>query len=154
MDDAKEYLTKDKYHELETELKELKTVARKEVAEHLEYAKSLGDLSENAEYQEARDNQANIEDRITQIESILKNASIIKGGNGGAVSIGSVVTVEKKGSSAETYVIVGSEEADRSSGKISHLSPIGASLISHKKGDTVTVTTPKGEVDYKIIEVK
>lgn len=154
MDNTKDYLSKEKYEELEAELKELKLVARKEVAEHLEYAKSLGDLSENAEYHEARDKQADIEDRISQIESILKNAVLIKGHHGATVSLGSKVTVKRADGETGEYQVVGSEEADMQAGKISHQSPIGAALIGHTKGDKVVVITPRGEVAYSILEVK
>lgn len=149
-----EYLSPAKHAELIEELKQLKTIARKEVAESLEAAKALGDLSENAEYHEARDKQADIEDRIGQIETILKHAQIIKGHHGGTVSVGSVVTIERKGSNPSTYTIVGSEEADMASGKISHQSPIGAALIGHKKGDKVIISAPKGEIEYLIVDLK
>src|SRR3989344_8355448 len=106
------YLSQEKSDELQAELHRLKMIERKEVAEHLEYAKSLGDLSENAEYHEARDKQADIEDRISQIELILKNAVLIKGHHGGAITVGSTVTVEWPDGKTQTYYIVGSEEAD------------------------------------------
>src|SRR3989344_7360621 len=113
MPDAPEYLTQEKYNELVQELNNLKTNRRKEVAENLEYAKSLGDLSENAEYQEAREMQANIEDRIARLENLLKTASIISGKTSDVVTVGSTVTVEhKKNRKESTYTIVGSEEAD------------------------------------------
>ena len=154
-----EYLSQEKFNELTAELEQLKHVGRREVAEHLDYAKSLGDLSENAEYHEARDKQAEIEDRIATIESILKRAVIIGGssrsnGHSRTIGVGSIVTVEKKGSQADTFTIVGSEEANTLEKKISHHSPLGASLIGLKKGETVTVNTPKGEIYYKIIDVK
>lgn len=153
-----EYLSQEKFNELTAELEQLKHVARREVAEHLDYAKSLGDLSENAEYHEARDKQAEIEDRIATVESVLKRAVIIGGsrGNGHSrtIGVGSIVTVEKKGASADTFTIVGSEEANTLEKKISHHSPLGASLIGLKKGEAVAVNTPKGEIHYKIIDVK
>src|SRR3990167_234893 len=93
---SEDYLTKEKFRELEKELENLKTVKRKEVAEALEYAKSLGDLSENQEYQEARDNQAVLEDRIKRLEQILKYASIVSSTGSNTVSVGSVVTLEKE----------------------------------------------------------
>ncbi len=156
MDEKKEYLSRDKYNQLQTELVQLKTVARKEVAGRLEYAKSLGDLSENAEYHEARDQQADIEDRIREVENILKTATIVAASHGQNITIGSTVVVKKESNSGGemTYVIVGSEEADMLKGKISHQSPIGNSLIGKKKGDSVLVTTPKGEVKYSIIDIK
>ncbi len=147
------YLSQEKYKELEAELTNLKTVERKEVAAHLEYAKSLGDLSENAEYQEARDRQADIEDRILELEEILKHAEIVSGRHSGTVDVGSVVSVSKKGSDQKDFTIVGSEEADMLAGKISHLSPIGSALLGHKKGDKVEVATPGGSVEYTILNV-
>ncbi len=147
-----EYLTLEKKNELENELLQLKSVRRKEIADSLEYAKSLGDLSENAEYHQAREDQANCEDRISHIEQILKNAVIMETGVSGVVSVGSTVTVLKKGSKEEkTFALVGSEEADSISGKISNESPLGQALLGKKKGDKVIVHAPKGEVEYSIV---
>lgn len=150
-----EYLTPEKKKELEDELNTLKTVRRKEIADALEYAKSLGDLSENAEYHQAREDQANCEDRIIHIETILKNAVIMdKHKSHGKVEVGTQVTVIKKGDKEEkTFTIVGSEETDSVSGKISNESPLGRVLIGSSKGDEVTVTTPKGEVKYTVKNV-
>lgn len=143
-----EYLTKEKKVELEDELKQLQTVRRKEIADALEYAKSLGDLSENAEYHQAREDQAYCEDRITHIEQILKNAVVMDGHQTGVVSVGSTVTVLKKGDKTErVFIIVGSEEANIPEGKISNESPIGEALLGKKKGDKITVHAPKGEVE-------
>lgn len=147
-----EYLTLEKKTLLEEELNTLMSVRRKEIADALEYAKSLGDLSENAEYHQAREDQANCEDRIVHIEQILKNAVIMETHATGFVNVGSTVTVQKKGSKEEkTYAIVGSEEADSISGKISNESPLGAALLGKKKGDKVIVHAPKGDVEYTII---
>ena len=154
MNNDTQYLSKEKYDALQAELINLKTVERKEVAAHLEYAKSLGDLSENAEYQEARDRQADIEDRIKEVENILKNAQIVSGKHSGTVDVGSVVTIKKKGGEEKELTIVGSEEADMLLGKISHLSPIGSALIGRKKGDSVEVATPNGAVEYSLLNVK
>lgn len=149
-----EYLTIEKKQALESELQQLKTVRRKEIADALEYAKSLGDLSENAEYHQAREDQANCEDRIAHIEQILKNAVIMDGQATGAVNVGSTVTVIKKGSKEErTFALVGSEEADSVSGKISNESPLGQALLGKKKGDKVIVHAPKGEVEYSIVAI-
>lgn len=151
----KEYLTQQKYNDLQNELQELKTVKRKEVAEHLEYARSLGDLSENAEYHEAREEQAQIEARILQIENIVKNAEIVKHVIGDIVEVGSKVIVKKDGESKEIeFNLVGSEEADITVGKISHHSPLGAALLGKKKGEAFTFESPKGVAKYKIINVK
>jgi transcription elongation factor GreA len=151
-----EYLTQEKYNELKAELDSLVHVRRKEVAEQLEYAKSLGDLSENAEYHEARDNQANIEDRINKIESILKTAMIMPSSHGtNAVTIGSVVEISKdKTGEKRTLTLVGSEESDMSAGKISIKSPIGVALLGKKKKDTFTVNTPGGQVAYTVLDIK
>ena len=149
-----EYLTLEKKNELEQELNQLKTVRRKEIADALEYAKSLGDLSENAEYHQAREDQANCEDRISHIEQILKNAVIMETGKVGIIHVGSTVTVQKKGSKEEkTFALVGSEEADSVSGRISNESPLGMALLGKKKGDKVTVIAPKGEMEYTVVSI-
>ncbi|MCR4311097.1 MAG: transcription elongation factor GreA, partial [Candidatus Taylorbacteria bacterium] len=151
----KEYLTKEKFYELSKELLELKTTKRKEVAENLEYAKSLGDLSENAEYHEAREMQANVEDRIAKLEIMLKSAVIMEKHGGDAASIGSLVTVEKqKDKSHVSYKIVGSEEANIAENKLSIHSPLGSTLIGKKKGEVFKVTTPNGIVDYKVVHIE
>ncbi len=149
-----EYLTLEKKQLLEDELNTLITVRRKEIADALEYAKSLGDLSENAEYHQAREDQANCEDRITHIEQILKNAVIMETHTTGIVTVGATVTVLKKGSKEEkTFALVGSEEADSVSGKISNESPLGEALLGKKKGDKVTVHAPKGTIEYTIVSI-
>ncbi len=146
-----EYLTPEKKSELDAELNQLKTVRRKEIADALEYAKSLGDLSENAEYHQAREDQANCEERIAHIEQILKNAVIMDKHHAGSVEVGTTVTVTKKGEKEERqFTLVGSEEADSVNGKISNESPIGEALLGKKKGDSATFMTPKGEVTYTI----
>jgi transcription elongation factor GreA len=150
-----EYLTKEKYSELEKELEYLKTAKRKEVADALEYAKSLGDLSENQEYQEARDSQAILEDRIKHLEKVLKTASIVSSNNAGIVAVGSVITVEKDGGKEKkSYTIVGSEEANAALGKISLRSPLGLGAIGKKKGESFSFQTPSGTMSYKIVDIK
>lgn len=152
--DTTKYLTEEKYKELEKELIELKTVRRKEVAQSLEYARSLGDLSENAEYQEARELQATIEDRISTIENTLKTAEIMHETRGDNVSMGSEVTVEKGDTKTKLkFKIVGSDEVNTTEGKISNHSPLGSVLIGKTKGDIVSVQTPKGAISYKIVAV-
>jgi len=153
MKNDKEYLTKEKFDEFTKELVILKGTRRKEIAESLEYAKSLGDLAENAEYHEARDAQANIEDRIARLEGLLKTAEIVSSNVGDMVSVGSAVTVEKDGKKFD-YSIVGSEEADVSTNKISMKSPFGQSILGKKKGDNFTFTAPSGNLTYKILEIK
>ncbi len=150
-----EYLTKEKFSQLEKELEFLKTTKRKEVAEALEYAKSLGDLSENQEYQEARDSQAVLEDRIKHLEQILKSASIVSTQGGNIIAVGSTITVERVGDKTRrTFTIVGSEEADASLGKISLRSPLGLGAIGKAKGDSFSFETPSGTMSYKIIDIK
>ena len=112
MEEKREYLTKQKYDELVTELKNLKNSKRKEVAESLDYARCLGDLSENAEYHEARAMQANVEERISKLEQILKNATVVEDKHGDHAVIGSTVTVEKDSGEERTFMIVGSAESE------------------------------------------
>jgi transcription elongation factor GreA len=155
MPDASEYLTEEKFNELKKELANLKTVRRKEVAENLEYAKSLGDLSENAEYQEARETQANVEDRIKKLEALLQSAVIMSHQASDAVMVGSVVQMEKEGGgSSMTYKMVGSEEANLAEGKLSINSPLGRAMLGRKKGESFDVRTPNGEVKYKITGIE
>lgn len=151
---ANHYLSQEKYEELKQELSYLKTEERKKIAESLEYAKSLGDLSENAEYHEARDKQADVEDRIAELEEILKSAEIISAHHASVVEVGTTVSTKRDDGRKEDFEIVGPEETDLPAGKISHESPLGGALLGHKKGDIIKVTTPKGEINYKIIEIK
>ncbi len=155
MPEAHEYLTREKFDEFQKELTHLKTVRRKEIAANLEYARSLGDLSENAEYQEARDLQAATEERIGKLESILKSAKIVAHKKSDVVGLGSVVVIRKE---AETethrYTLVGSEEANMHERKISYVSPLGEAMVGKKKGDTFSFETPNGKMNYKIIEVE
>ena len=149
------YITKEKKQELELELVNLKCPKRKEIIESLEYAKSLGDLSENAEYHQTREDQGKLEARIAQIEQILQNSEVISRAGGEIVDIGSFVTMQKEGGKGEkTYQVVGALEADTVSGKISNLSPIGLAMFGKKKGDKISFKTPSGEtVNYKITKV-
>ena len=152
-------MSQEKFEELTSELGELRTTRRKEIAEQLEYARGLGDLSENAEYQEAREMQAAIEDRIGKLEHILKNAKIVKEGKkSGTVAMGSSVTVQPvaaKGSEDKrTYIIVGAEETDMFTGKISYHSPLGSALLNKKKGDEFSFHTPRGTQRFKILKVE
>ena len=150
-----QYLTNEKFTELKKELEHLKTTRRKEVADHLEYAKKLGDLSENAEYHQAREEQAEVEDRIGRLENLLKTATIMSAGGGDVVTVGSTVRLQKDGENKSyVYSIVGSEEADMSQGKVSNMSPLGSALLGHKEGDSVQVSTPKGVVTYKVAGLK
>jgi transcription elongation factor GreA len=155
MPDSPVYLTKEKNDELAIELEHLKTDGRKKVAESLEYAKSLGDLSENAEYQEARETQANIEDRIKKLEVMLASAVIMKMHHTEAVDVGSTVSLQPEGSKGKiTYKIVGSEEANLEEKKLSISSPLGRSLIGKRKGDQLTVKTPGGNATYTVAHIE
>ena len=149
-----DYITEDKKKELIKELADLKGPKRKEILEALAYAKSLGDLSENAEYHQAREEQGKLEERITKIEQVLNSSQVVHGGGGDVVEIGSRVVVQKEGAKEEkTYLIVGSEEANMAEGKISNRSPFGEALFGKKKGATVSFQTPNGAVNYKILRV-
>lgn len=152
---TKEYLSKEKFASLTTELEQLKSKKRKEIADELEFAKSLGDLSENAEYHEAREAQAALEDRISQIESILANAEIVATHHSSIVEVGSIVHVQKQGDKTKrTYTIVGSEETDTAAGKISFKSPLGSALLGKKKGEEFTFKTPAGEAKYTVTSIE
>lgn len=156
MEEKREYLTKQKHDELVSELADLKNIKRKEVAEALDYARSLGDLSENAEYHEARNKQVEVEERIVKIENILKNAVVVEDKHGEYAIIGSSVVVEKTdGSKKMTLMIVGSAESDLALGKISNRSPIGAAVLGKKKGEIFSFNSPNGKkMEYKLLEVK
>ncbi|HEY4479641.1 MAG TPA: transcription elongation factor GreA [Candidatus Paceibacterota bacterium] len=155
MPDQKEYLSKEKHDELAKELDHLRKVRRKEVAEDLEYAKSLGDLSENAEYHEARELQANIEDRIQKLENILQNAEIMQLHHTEAVGIGSTVVVSRDTDGKEhKFEIVGSEEADVSSGKLSIHSPLGEAMLGKRKSESFSFKSPRGVMKYKVVNIE
>ncbi len=158
---AEELISQEKFEELTKELEELRTTRRREVAEQLEYARSLGDLSENAEYQEARDMQSAVEERVQKLEAVLKNAKIVHAGKGDIIAMGSAVTVQKIAigdakvdDAKHAYTIVGAEEADVLAGKVSYHSPLGAALLGKKKGDEFSFHTPKGAQKYKILKVE
>lgn len=145
------HITDDGRKELEIELETLKG-RRGEIAEKIAAARDYGDLSENAEYDAARSEQGLVETRIAEIEDILQNAELIKAGDKEIVSLGSKVVLEADGKKYE-YTVVGSVEADPLSGKISNESPLGLALLDKKVGDTANITTPKGEIVYKIVEI-
>ncbi|MDO8742136.1 MAG: transcription elongation factor GreA [bacterium] len=156
MPDAQQaVVSQEKFDEMLQELDHLKTVRRTEIAKSLEYARSLGDLSENAEYQEARDLQAATEERIKKLEELVKFTKIITDGKKKSeVSFGSKVSIKKEGSAdLHEYTIVGSEEADMRVKKLSHLSPLGSALMGKKKGDVFTFSTPNGKQTYMIEKV-
>lgn len=137
--------------ELENELGELKS-RRGEIAEKIANARDYGDLSENAEYDAARDEQVQVESRISEIEEILQNTSIIKATTTSHVAVGNKVEL-KVGGKTVSYTIVGPVEADPLEGKISNESPIGQALMDKKVGQKVSITTPKGNVEYEIIKI-
>ncbi|MDP3051888.1 MAG: transcription elongation factor GreA [bacterium] len=150
-----EYLSSEGFDGLQKELEELKIKRRQEIADRLEYAKSLGDLTENTEYQSAKDDQISNEIRIAEIEDILSRAVLISKEHGANIQLGSVISIKKESNDAvNKYSLVGAEEADPMEGKISNESPLGSSLIGKKKGDTIEVITPKGKITYTIIDVE
>jgi len=149
------YTTKEQKADLEKELKNLSSTKRREIIGLLDFAKSLGDLSENAEYHQAREAQGQNEARIKEIEYILKNATVSNGSKTGIIMVGSTVVVQKKDiKETKEFKIVGPEEADIAKGKLSYKSPLGAALFEHKKDDEVSFSTPGGQVTYTILEVK
>lgn len=151
---GKQYLTKESREKFAKELEDLKLNKRVEIAERLRRAKEYGDLSENSEYSEAREEQANVEARIFELEDLLKKAvTISKVDGGGVVHIGSTITVKKGGKEAH-YTIVGSYDARPESGKISDESPLGKAFLGHKAGDKVNVTTPAGITAYEIAKIE
>lgn len=142
---------------LEQELEYLKSVRRKEVVERIKIARSFGDLSENSEYDSAKEEQAFVEGRITTLENMVRNAKIIEEAesSGDSVMLGRSVTfIELPGGEEETYAIVGSAEADPFEGKISNDSPIAKSLMGKRVGDVVSVQTPGGEMSVRIVSIK
>ncbi|MBQ7037486.1 MAG: transcription elongation factor GreA [Clostridia bacterium] len=149
-------VTKEGLLKLEQELEELKTIKRKEVAEKIKVARGFGDLSENSEYDEAKNEQAIVEGRIAELEAQLKNVRVLDESELGTenVHIGSVVTVRFKGKKTDvTYEIVGSTEANPLGGRISDESPIGKGLLGHAVGDTIEVETPGGEITLTIKKI-
>lgn len=156
-DDKKYYMTKEGKEKLEQELEHLKTEKRKEVVERIKVARSFGDLSENSEYDAAKDEQAFVEARITTVENMVRNAEIIEEDQSASnvVTIGKRVKfVEIPEGDEEEYIIVGSAEADPFEGKISNDSPMARSLLGRKIGEKVNVQTPGGEIRVEILEVR
>lgn len=149
-------ITKEGLQKLKDELDYLKVEGRAEIAEKIKVARSFGDLSENSEYDEAKNDQAKLENRINEIEAIIKNHIIIDEGStrSKVVNIGTNVVVLDVELGEETeYKIVGTAEADPMGGKISDESPIGAALLGHKEGETVVAETPQGELEFKIVKI-
>jgi transcription elongation factor GreA len=154
MNEQNTFLTEAGLIKLKGELDQLKNTKRREISERIQEAKELGDLSENAEYVEAKNDQAFVEGRILEIESILKNATIIKQKSRSKdhVEIGSKIKIED-GQNTKEYYIVGSNEADPAVGKISNESPLGQAFIGKKIGDIVEINVPQGIKKFKIITV-
>lgn len=158
-DDDQTLVTKEGLKKLKDELEELKTVRRTEVAQRLKEAISYGDLSENSEYEEAKNEQAFVEGRILELEQKIKNAKIISErkliGHGKEIDIGSTVTVTNvtDGDESERYTIVGSTEADPLDHKISNESPLGKALLGRRKGENLAITSPSGIIEYEVVNV-
>ena len=148
------YLTSEGFLKLEEELENLKKVERPEVITAIKEARALGDLSENAEYSAARERQGRLEARIKEIEYTLEHATIIENNNDGSIKVGSVVTIKyDDDDDEEEYTIVGTNEADPFSNKISNESPIAVAVMGKKVGDKVSVESPNGSFDVEIVKV-
>ena len=150
------FLTEQGLNKLEEELDEAKSVRRKEIAARIKVALSFGDISENSEYDQAKNEQAQLEERIAKIETMLRNAKLIDEDEitTDVVSVGSKVSVKDLEYDEEMeYIIVGSAEADPFDGRISNESPLGASLLGGKKGDVVKVSVPDGVIEYEILDI-
>ena len=150
------YLTEEGIQKLKVELEELSGPRRSELAQRLRTAIQQGDLSENADYHKAKEDQAFLEGRIQEINALLSNAVIIsdKGSTGGVIAIGSTVTLNEKGREPVKYFLVGAQEADPRNGKISNESPIGKALLGHKVGDKVEAQTPAGVLFFEVVSVE
>lgn len=147
-------ISQEGYDKLKDEMNLLATTRRREIAERIERAKELGDLSENAEYSEAKDAQALNEGRILELANTLKNVTVVQAEvSNGEVAMGSQVTVKSE-KGEKQYTIVSFNEADPVNGKISNESPLGVAFLHHRKGDQVEVETPKGIIKYRIIKVE
>ncbi|GAE32221.1 transcription elongation factor GreA [Halalkalibacter hemicellulosilyticus] len=156
-EEKKHYMTMDGKKKLEEELEFLKTERRKEVVERIKIARSFGDLSENSEYDSAKEEQAFVEGRIAQLEKMIRNAVMIEDeeGDENVVTLGKLVTIiELPDGEEEEYAIVGSAESDPAEGKISNDSPMAQSLLGKHVNDHVTVNTPGGEMEVKIVDIR
>jgi len=154
MNDQTTFITSEGLVKLRHELDDLKNVKRREISERIQEAKELGDLSENAEYVEAKNEQAFVEGRIQEIESITKHATIIKQTkkSSGQVEVGSKIKIQDDKATKE-YYIVGSNEADPSKGRISNESPIGQAFLGKKVGDIIEISVPQGNKKFKIVAI-
>ena len=149
-----QYLTSEGETKLRAELAELTGPRREELAQRLRSAIQMGDLSENADYHKAKEDQGFLEGRIQEIEAILRTATIIEKKQGDMVTVGSQVTIQEEGFDPETYFVVGASEADPRKGRISNESPFGKALLDHKVGDVVEAETPGGKVKLKILKME
>ena len=149
------YLTPEGAEKMRQELHDMKTRQRDELAKRLRFAIQQGDLSENADYHKAKEDQGFLEGKIREYEEILAGAKMIEQGNtNGLIDVGSTVTIKEGSYPEEKYYMVGPREANPREGRISHESPIGKALMGHKAGDTVTVETPGGKTQLKIVQVE
>jgi transcription elongation factor GreA len=148
------YLTPEGAARLREELAQLTGPRREELSQRLRSAIQMGDLSENADYHKAKEDQAFLEGRIQEIEAVLRTAVIVEKTRSDVVTVGSTVTVEEEGFGPETYDLVGAKEADPRNGKISNESPIGSALMDHKVGDVVEAETPGGKIRVKILKIE
>jgi transcription elongation factor GreA len=148
------YLTPEGEIRLKAELAELTGPRREQLAQRLRAAIQMGDLSENADYHKAKEDQAFLEGRIQELEAVLRTAVIIEKTQSDVVTVGSHVTVQEKGFDPETYYLVGAKEADPRNGKISNESPIGRALMDHKVGEVVEAETPGGKLKFKILKIE
>lgn len=153
-DNKQTYITLEGFNRLNDELEYLKNVKRKEVAERIATAKDLGDLSENAEYSDAKDEQSFTENRVAELENIIRSVKVInKSKKSISVQVGSTIEVEDEQQNKKRFYIVGSNEADPLAGKISNESPLGHSFIGHRLGESIEVVVPKGKIKFKILKI-
>ncbi|MEQ8835102.1 MAG: transcription elongation factor GreA [Miltoncostaeaceae bacterium] len=154
--DREEILTPEGFQKLKEEIEHLTTVKRREVAERIKTAREFGDISENSEYDDAKNEQAQVEHRIQQLEQKVRNARVVSGNDQpkDTVAIGSLVTLREPGTKkTREYTIVGSAEADPREHRLSNESPVGKALLGRKKGETVVIPAPRGALEYEIVKV-
>ena len=156
-DKNRELLTQEGLEKLQQELKYLTEVRRKEVADRIRHARDFGDISENSEYDDAKNEQYLLERRISEVQRRLRNAKVVDpaGAEAGSVDLGTLVTLKVVGADEErTFQIVGANESDPGSGKLSHSSPVGRAVLKRRVGDKVTVATPRGATEYEIVNIE
>ena len=153
-DNKQTYITQEGYDRLTDELNYLKNHKRREVAERIATAKELGDLSENAEYSDAKDEQSFVEKRISELENIIRSVKVIKKSKKStSIQVGSRIEIEDASNNKKKYTIVGSNEAEPMTGKISNESPLGQAFLGHKQGEEVVVHAPKGKITFRILKI-